>query len=229
MLIEESLTQAVTVNRQTTLKKAEPETIDDESSLRTFGDTVSISQAARAGRTQSKISSGTPPEPEEDGNQARAAYKKFMDQMRRGFTKPMRGTKAEKIKALEEEIKKLYAKLSEVMSNEKLADSVKESQKQALKAQIAALTQELAEISLLPDDEEPGEGDEGGETGEAGGSGGEAGGFDDPYAGTLGGGPIAQEYLETPREQKILRSEGLPDRKKLNILDWLFLRKLGIR
>jgi len=267
MLIEDSLTQAITVNHQVTLKKAETETIYDESSVQTFSDYVRIYKAARAGKAQNQIIWENPPEPLEDDNQNQviAAYKKFMDHMRRGFTKPMRGTKSEKIKALEEEIKRLYAKLSEVMSNEKLSDSIKESQKQAIKAQIAGLTQELAEVLLLPADEEldlggeaggsggeagssggeaggsggeasgsGGEvsgsgGEAGGSDGEAGGSGGEVSGSDDPYAGILGGGPIEQEYLKATREQKILRSEGLPDEKELNILDWLFLRKLGIR
>jgi len=99
-------------------------------------DSVTISSAARA--VQAKAM-------EEAERPAFAQYKTFMDKLLGRGTRGAKSRK-ERMKEIGEEIKKLNTKLSDVMSNEKIPDSAKGNQVQAIRTQIQALENELAEL-----------------------------------------------------------------------------------
>ena len=100
-------------------------------------DSVTISSAARA--VQAKAM-------EEAERPAFTQYKTFMDKLLgRGTPRGAKSLK-DRMKEIGEEIKKLNVKLSDVMSNEKMPDSAKSNQVQAIRTQIQALENELAEL-----------------------------------------------------------------------------------
>lgn len=137
MRIEDFLNQSISSKQLTDYQK-QPEA--GTFSLPGAEDSVTISPEAREAQKNGGYFTEV-----ENTTEAKIAFKHYMDQATGRVPSPPKSPE-EKLKELAEKLKKLQAKLSDVVTDESLSDSVKTNRMSSLNAQINQVHAEMAEV-----------------------------------------------------------------------------------